>query len=284
MEQIKKAGKTKTAVTYTLMYILLVFTVFICLVPFWILLVNSTRNSIEIQSKVSFWFGSSLKYNWDVLNSKGFSVFSGLFNSLTIAVLSTVLSIFFSAMTAYGFAAFKFKGRGFLFALILVILMIPSQLGIIGFYQLMASWSLLDNYIPLILPSIATAASVFFMKQYLDANFPFELLQAARIDGCGEIRTFLRIVIPIMLPALATMGIMGFIGSWNNYMGPLMLLQSQSKFTLPLLVDMLKSDIYSTEYGSTYLGIMMTVLPLVIIYLLLSKYIIRGVALGGVKE
>ena len=265
-------------------YVLLIVMALICLVPFWILLVNSTRSSAEIQSGISFWFGSNFIYNYEILTGKGFSVWRGLFNSFFIAFCSAALSVFFSAMTAYGFSAYRFKGNKILFGVILAIIMVPSQLGIIGFYQLISAMNLLDSYVPLILPAISTATCVFFMKQYLEANFPMEIIQAARIDGSNEFMTFIRIILPIMLPAIATMGIMGVIGSWNNYMGPLMLLSSQEKFTLPLLVDMLKSDMYRTEYGSTYLGLLMSVLPLMIIYLALSKYIIGGVAIGGVKE
>lgn len=278
------AKKALRIAAHVLVYLFLIFMAFICLLPFWLLLVNSTRSSVEIQSGISFWFGTSLADNYKTLTDMGFSVWRGFFNSLFIAVLSAGLSVFFSAATAYGFTAYQFKGKRLLFGLVMIIIMVPSQLGIIGFYQMISAMKLLDSYVPLILPAIATATCVFFMKQYLEANFPFEIVQAARIDGSNEIRTFLSIVLPLMMPAVATMGIMGIIGSWNNYMGPLMILTSQEKFTLPLLVDMLKSDIYSSQYGATYFGLMMSVLPLLVIYLALSRYIIQGVALGGVKE
>lgn len=279
-----KKRKVISIILHIFVYAFLLFMAFICLAPFWLLLVNSSRSSVEIQSGMSFWFGSSLADNYETLTSMGFSVWRGFFNSLVIAFASAALSVFFSAATAYGFTGYHFKGKRALFGVVMAILMVPSQLGIIGFYQMCSKMNILDSYVPLIIPAIATASCVFFMKQYLEANFPFEIIDAARIDGSSEIRSFLCIVLPLMTPAIATMGIMGIIGSWNNYMGPLMILTSTEKFTLPVLVDMLKSDIYSSQYGATYLGLMMSVLPLLVIYLCLSKYIIRGVAIGGLKE
>ena len=162
--------------------------------------------------------------------------------------------------------------------------MIPGQVTGTGFYIFMYQLGLTNNFIPLIIPSIAAAATVFFFRQYLEANFQVSLVEAARIDGCGEFRTFNKIVLPIMVPAMATMGIMAVIGSWNNYLTPLMLLSKDDLKTLPMLVKELRGDIYKTEYGSIYLGLAMTALPLIIVYLAFSKYIIAGVALGGVKE
>lgn len=288
--QKKKTAKHKvlSVVAHVLVYIFLFFMAFICLLPFWLLLVNSTRGSIEIQSGLSFWFGSALGENYATLNelleASGVSIWGGFLNSLIVSLSSAALSVFFSAATAYGFTGYNFRGKRILFGAVMVILMVPSQLGIIGFYQMCNSMNLIDSYVPLIIPAIATASCVFFMKQYLEANFPFEIVQAARIDGSGELRTFISIVFPLMLPAVATMGIMGIIGAWNNFMGPLMILNDPAMFTLPLMVNMLKGNIYSAEYGANYLGLMMSVLPLLIIYLCLSKYIIQGVAIGGMKE
>ena len=125
---------------------------------------------------------------------------------------------------------------------------------------------------------------MFFFKQYLEANFQVSLVEAARIDGAGEFFTYNRIVLPIMVPAMATMGIMAVIASWNNYLTPLMLLSKSEMKTLPMMVKELRGDIYRTEYGSIYLGLTLTALPLVIVYFSFSKYIIAGVAVGGVKE
>ncbi|REK75133.1 carbohydrate ABC transporter permease [Paenibacillus paeoniae] len=254
------------------------------LMPFWIMIVNATRSTEQIQQSFSLIPSHYLLTNWDVLVGKGFNVITGFLNSAFIAFSSALLTIYFSAMTAYGFVTYRFKGNRFLFAVVLGIIMIPGQLGMIGFYQFMLRLNLTDSFIPLIVPAISTATAVFFFKQYLDATLQPEIIQAARMDGASELAIFHRINLPLMKPALATIAIFSVVGSWNNYLMPLILINSQEKYTLPMMVQLLKTDIYRTELGSMYLGIMLTVLPLLIVYFSLSKYIISGVALGGVKE
>ncbi len=256
----------------------------LAIVPFWIMIVNATRSSQAIQQSVSLIPGTYLKYNWDVLATKNFDVSIGFKNSAIIAFGSTILSVYFSAMTAYGFKVYDFKGNKFLYAVVMAIIMIPGQVTGTGFYMFMYQLGWINSYLPLIIPSIAAASTVFFFRQYLEANFQISLVEASRIDGAGEFFTFNRIVLPIMVPAMATMGIMAVIGSWNNYLTPLMLLTDSKMKTLPMMVQELRGDIYRTEYGSIYLGLTMTALPLIIVYLAFSKYIIAGVALGGVKE
>ena len=148
----------------------------------------------------------------------------------------------------------------------------------------MCRLDLVNSYIPLIIPAIAAPGTVFFLKQYLSSNLQISLVEASRIDGAGEFFTFNKIVMPLMMPAMATMGIMAVIGSWNNYLTPLMLLSKPTMKTLPMMVKELRGDIYRTEFGSIYVGLTLTALPLMIIYFALSKYIIAGVAVGGVKE
>ena len=268
----------------SMIYVFCSFLSILAIMPFWIMIVNATRSSQAIQQSVSVIPGTYLKYNWNVLSSKNFDVSIGFKNSAIIAFGSTILSVYFSAMTAYGFKVYQFKGSKFLYAVVLAIIMIPGQVTGTGFYMFMYQLGWIDSYLPLIIPSIASASTVFFFRQYLEANFQISLVEAARIDGCGEFRTFNRIVLPIMVPAMATMGIMAVIGAWNNYLTPLMLLTKSNMKTLPMMVQELRGDIYRTEYGSIYLGLTMTALPLLIVYFAFSKYIIAGVALGGVKE
>ncbi len=268
----------------SMIYVFCTFLSLLAIIPFWIMIVNGTRSSAQIQNSVSLIPGSNLAYNWNVLATKNFNVAIGFKNSAIIAFSSTILSVYFSAMTAYGFKVYQFKGNKFLYAVVLAIIMIPGQVVGTGFFMFMYQIGLYDNFIPLIIPSIAAAATVFFFRQYLEANFQVSLVEAARIDGCGEFKTFNKIVLPIMLPAMATMGIMAVIGSWNNYLTPLMLLSDAGKKTLPMMVKELRGDIYRTEFGSIYLGLSLTALPLIIVYFAFSKYIIAGVALGGVKE
>ena len=268
----------------SMIYVLCVFLCALSLLPFWIMMVNATRNSQQIQSSVSLIPSSFLSYNWKVLADKNFDVLLGFKNSAIIAFGSTILSVYFSALTAYGLTVYKFKGAKFLYSVILAIIMIPGQVTGTGFYMFMYRLGWTNSYLPLIIPAIAAASTVFFFKQYLEATFPLSLVEAARIDGAGEFYIYNKIIMPIMVPAMATMGIMAVIASWNNYLTPLMLLSDPKMKTLPMMVKELRGDIYRTEYGSIYLGLTMTALPLVIVYFCFSKYIIAGVAVGGVKE
>ncbi len=268
----------------SMVYVFCSFLSVLAIVPFWIMMVNATRSSQAIQQGVSIIPGNYLNYNWKVLESKNFNVAVGFMNSAIIAFGSTILGVFFSAMTAYGFKVYQFRGNKALYAVVMAIIMIPGQVTGTGFFMFMYQLHWVNNRLALIIPAIASASTVFFFRQYLEANLQISLVEAARIDGCGELRTFCRIILPIMVPAMATMGIMAVIGSWNNYLTPLMLFTDPGLKTLPMMVQELRGDIYRTEYGSIYLGLTLTALPLIIVYLAFSKYIIAGVALGGVKE
>ena len=270
----------------TLLYILCTFLSLLSIFPFLVMMVNATRSTYQIQQGVSLIPSMYLGSNWNILTGTGksFDAFLGLRNSATIAFGSTALSVYFSALTAYGLTVYEFKGRRFLFAAIVGILMIPQQISNVGFFLFMYQLGWTDNYLPLILPAIAAPSTVFFMRQYLQANFQLSIVEAARIDGARELYTYNKVVMPILAPALATMGIFSVITSWNNYLTPLMMIRSASKQTLPMMVQMLRGDVYRTEFGSIYLGLTITALPLLLVYFGLSKYIIQGVALGGVKE
>ena len=268
----------------TMIYVLCIALSALSLLPFWLMIVNATRNSQQIQSGVSLIPSTFLSINWNTLQAKHFDALLGFKNSAIIAFGSTILGVYFSSLTAYGLTVYRFKGAKLLYALILAIIMIPGQVTGTGFFMFMYQLEWTNSYLPLIIPAIASASTVFFFKQYLEANFQVSLVEAARIDGAGEFYTFNRIVMPIMIPAMATMGIMAVIGSWNNYLTPLMLLSKSEMKTLPMMVKELRGDIYRTDYGSIYLGLTLTALPLLIVYFALSKYIIAGVAVGGVKE
>jgi len=186
-------------------------------------------------------------------------------------------------MTAYGLVVYNWRFRKPFFSFIMAIMMVPAQITMIGFYQMVYRIHMTNNFLMLILPAIASPAMVFFMRQYMLPSLSLEIIQAARIDGAGEFYIFNRIAMPIMKPAIATQAIFCFVSSWNNLFTPLVLLTDQKKYTMPIMVSLLRGDIYKTEYGSVYMGLALTVLPLIVVYLLLSRYIISGVALGGVK-
>ncbi|MFU0828457.1 MAG: ABC transmembrane type-1 domain-containing protein [Lachnoclostridium sp.] len=266
-------------------YIVCIFLSILSIFPFWIMFMNATRGTYEIQqSAISLLPSTYLLSNLKVLLGKSFNPLVGFINSFIISSGSTICAVYFSSLTAYALVAYNWKLRQPFFTFILAVMMIPAQVTSIGFYQFMYRIHLTNNFLPLILPSIAAPAVVFFMRQYLLATLSIDIVNSARIDGAHEFSIFNRIIIPIMKPAIATQAIFSFVGSWNNLFMPLILLTDNDKYTMPIMVSLLRGDIYRTEFGSVYLGLSMTVLPLFIVYFLLSKYIIAGVALGGVKE
>ena len=267
----------------SLIYVGLIALTIACIIPFLMMIINATRSNEEVLSGFSLIPGNSLAENYAALSSY-VNIWSGFKNSLIIAVLVTVLSGYFSAMTAFGFAFYQFKGKNVLFVFMLVMMMIPGQLGLIGFYELSKNLGLLDSFIPLIVPAIASPFTVFFVRQYLQTVMHPSLIEAARMDGASEMRIFHTIALPMMMPAIATMSIFTFIGSWNNYIMPLVLLFSPEKYTLPVLMGFLKGSQVAENLGSLYLGIAISVVPIMIAFLFLSKYIVSSISAGAVKE
>jgi len=267
-----------------LVYLFLVAMATLSVIPIWIMLVNATRSTEQIQQGISFLPGVSLLNNWNILVGRDFQIAQGFTNSAIIALGVTVLSVYFSAMTAYGFHVYEFKGKKALFAVIITMIMVPPQLGLIGFYRFMAQLRLLDSLIPLILPAVAAPSTVFFIRQYLRSTFQKELVESARIDGATEFMTFNRIILPVISPSLATMAIFAFVGAWNNFITPYILISDKKKYTLTMLVQLLRTDIYKTEFGGIYLGIAVCIVPILIFFAFMSRYIIAGVAMGGLKE
>lgn len=267
----------------------------ICLFPIYILIINATRSSSDIiMQGVSFLPGGSLIDNINTLNDpeaangayvRSFQMWTGYANSLIIAVSSAVLTVFFSGVTAYGLTVYDFKLKGFATTFILMVMMIPTQVVSTGLLQFMVQIHLNDNYIPLIVPAIAAPQVVFFMLQYMKSSFPLDIVEAARIDGCGELRTFLQISLPILKPAFAVQAIFAFVTSWNNYYTPSMLLISSKpeQRTMPMMVTYVLNNDKVTDFGVNYLVVAISIIPVVIVYLCLSKFIVKGVALGAVK-
>lgn len=276
----------RAALTFkrSIIYALMVLFTIIAVVPIYLMLINATRSNAQINEGLSFLPGGNTMKNWHNLTSRNFKIWQGFGNSAFISVLSTVLGVYFSTLTAYGIHVFRFKGRNFLWAFILVVIMIPGTLSFIGFYQFMAKMHLTNSFIPLIVPTIASAGTVLFIKQYMESILSFELIDAGRIDGAGEFLIYNVVILPIMIPALAAQCIFAFVGSWNNFMTPFVLLSDQKKYTLPMLVQTLRGDIYRTEYGSIYLGVAVSLIPILVFYTFMSRYIISGITMGSVKE
>lgn len=278
-----KSSKLST-VGRIIVFVICILLAILSLLPFVIMIVNSTRSTYQIQQHaVSFLPSKYLLKNLSILTGKSFNPLAGFTNSLIISIGVTVLSLYFSTLTAFGLVMYDWKLKRAYFGFIMAIMMIPAQITMIGFYQMVYKIHMTNKLIMLILPAIASPSMVFFMRQYMKPLLSPSLVESARIDGSKEFNTFNVIVLPIMKPALATQAIFTFVSSWNNLFTPLVLLTKQDKYTLPIMVSLLKGDIYKTEFGAIYLGLTLTALPLIIVYLLLSRYIIAGVALGSVK-
>ncbi len=248
------------------------------------MIVNSTRSTTQIQQHAVSFIPSGFAWqNFKILTGKSFNPAVGFLNSLIVSVGVTALATYFSSMTAYALVIYEWKMRDAFFSFIMAIMMIPAQITLIGFYQMVYKVHMTNHLIVLILPAIASPSMVFFMRQYLKPALSPEIVQSARIDGAKELRIFNSIVLPLMKPAIATQAIFTFVNSWNDLFRPLVLLTNQKKYTLPIMISLLRGDIYKTEYGAVYMGLTLTAIPLIIVYLLLSRYIIAGVALGGVK-
>ena len=281
--------KIRTSIVTIIMILLAI----ISLLPIYILVVNATRTSVDISGHgISLIPGLNLFNNigtlmdWSATNKIQYDALIGYRNSGIIAFSTTILTVLFSGMTAYGLVVYDFKLKNIAYTIILAVMMIPVQVTSVGFYQFMSRLGLTDSYIPLIIPAVAAPAVVFFMRQYMKSSFPLEIVEAARIDGCGEYRTFFTIGIPMMKPAFAVQAIFAFVANWNNYYTPSMILISREKsqLTLPMMVNTIISNDKLNDFGAIYSAIMLSIIPVVIVYFIFSKFIVEGVALGGVKE
>ena len=282
MKSKTKSSRGRSILAHTVLILLS----FMCLFFFYVLIINATRSHAELQKGFSAlpgkYFFTNLK---NVANDGSFPMFRGILNSLIVLGCSAALCTYFSALTTYGLYAYDFKGKKVAFTFIMAILVMPTQVTAMGFLKLVTNMGMYDSLLPLIIPSIASPAVFYFMYSYLQSSLPISLVEAARIDGSGEFKTFNHIVLPIMKPAIAVQAIFTFVGSWNNYFGPALIIQSKNKMTVPILIATLRgADYMNFDMGKIYMMITVAIVPIIIVYLLLSKYIIAGVTLGGVKE
>lgn len=278
--------KTASRIRSIVAHVVLIILSFMCLFFFYVLIVNASHSHADLQKGFSALPG---KYFWknlmNVANDGSFPMFRGILNSIIVSGCSAVLCTYFSSLTAYGLYAYDFKARNIAFTFIMAILVMPTQVTAMGFLRLITKMGLYDSLLPLIIPSVASPAVFYFMYSYLQSSLPMSLVEAARIDGSGEFRTFNSIVLPIMKPAIAVQAIFTFVGSWNNYFVPALVIQSKSKMTVPILIATLRgADYMNFDMGKIYMMITVAIVPIIIVYLLLSKFIIAGVTLGGVKE
>lgn len=280
----ESSGVRGIVVRRFLSYLVLVLLTVFCLVWFYILFINSTRSNGDLSRGFRAYPGSYLFTNLNNLFHGTLPVLRGMLNSFVIALLSAIATTYFSTMTAFAIHAYDFKGRNVVYTFILAIMMIPTQVSALGFQRLVRMMNLENNYIPLIVPSIAAPVVFFYMKQYMDSNMPSELLEAARIDGAGEFGIFNTIVVPLMKPAIAVQAIFSFVSSWNNYFIPSLILHKDKMKTLPILIAQLRSaDWLKFDMGQVYAMIAFSIFPVILVYLFLSRYIVGGVTAGGVK-
>ena len=271
--------KKKKYFIRSIIYVFLIAVAMIAFFPLYSMLISSTHDNYNITTQVNILPGNSLFDNYERLN-ENLNIWLGFRNSFIIAISSTILGLYFPSLTAYAFSKFQFPGKKTLFTIILIAMMLPGQIGVIGFFKEMSDLKLLNSYIPLIVPSIANCFGVFFFKQYLDGSLPNEIIEAAYVDGCKELYIFHRIVLPIITPALVTQGVMVFIGNWNSYMNPLIIIRETSKMPLAVLIAAVKGA-NSADYGAQYVGILISVIPLLIIFSFASRVIMDKITVSA---
>ena len=266
--------KTASRIRSIVAHVVLIILSFMCLFFFYVLIVNASHSHAELQKGFSALPG---KYFWknlmNVANDGSFPMFRGILNSIIVSGCSAVLCTYFSSLTAYGLYAYDFKARNVAFTFIMAILVMPTQVTAMGFLRLITKMGLYDSLLPLIIPSVASPAVFYFMYSYLQSSLPMSLVEAARIDGSGEFRTFNSIVLPIMKPAIAVQAIFTFVGSWNNYFVPALVIQSKSKMTVPILIATLRgADYMNFDMGKIYMMITVAIVPIIIVYLSFQVY------------
>lgn len=278
-------GSAVLAARRTVSYVVLVILLLICIVPFYMLIINATRAHSQIMGGFSLLPGGSFFANFNnAIADSNMPVMRAMLNSAIVATFNVLFAVYFSALTAYGIHAYTFRGKKTAFTFILMIMMIPTQVSALGFVNLMRDIGFIDTFIPLTVPAMAAPIVFFFMIQYLKSALPLEIVEAARIDGSSEFMTFNRIVLPLMKPALAVQAIFTFVGSWNNFFMPALILNSQENHTLPILISRLRgADLASLDMGQVYMLIAFSIVPVIVVYMLLARFIVRGISLGAVK-
>lgn len=276
----REKGMGRTAVV--LMYTVLTLVAILAAFPFfWMLIASTHRSATLLTVPPPVTPGGALMTNYNELMA-GLPFWRGMFNSMFVAGVHTVLVLFFCSLGGYAFAKFQFPGRGKLFGMMLATMMIPGILGTIPSFMLMRSFGWLNTYLPLIVPGIANAFGIFWMRQYIEGAIPNDLMDAGRIDGAHEFRIYWNIVLPVITPALAALAIMTFMGSWNGFFWPLLILKDELKYTLPVMLASLQNQ-YGQEEGVRMLGATIAILPIMIVFLMSARKFMAGMTAGAVK-
>lgn len=278
-------GPVRLALSRTFCYVVLALLTVLCLFSFYMLIINATRQHGAIMSGFSWLPGKSFLFNANNLfQDTNIPTLRALGNSLIVAGSCAALTTYFSAMTAFGLHAYQFRFKQAAFLFILLVMMVPYQVSTLGFIELVTDMNMMDTYWPLILPKIAAPIVFFFMKQYMESVLPLEIVEAARVDGSNEFHTFNRIVLPMIKPAIAVQAIFAFVENWNNYFVPALIINSNDKKTIPILIAQLRSaDYLKFDLGKVYMMVFVAIIPVMIVYIFLSKFIIKGVTMGSLK-
>ena len=252
------------------------------LAPFWFMFVFATHSRTEIFNlPPPLLFGNDLLANVGVLTAK-LPFWRNLGWSLYVALAATALTLGFCSLAGYAFALMEFRFKGPLFTALMATMLLPSFMNMIPSFLVMDALGWIDQHRALYLPGAASAFGIFMMRQFAAAAVPRELVEAARMDGCGEFGIYWRIVLPLLKPALGTLGLVTFIGSWNNFMAPLVVMRSAENYTLPLALRSLQSPV-NTEWGALMAGSAIATLPLIVLFVVASRQLIAGLTAGAVK-
>lgn len=254
----------------------------VMLAPFWAMFVFATHSRTDIFSlPPPLFFGDDLLANLSILTQR-LPFWRNLAWSVYVALAATALTLLFCSMGGYAFAMLEFRFKRPLFALVMATMLLPNFMNMIPTFMIMDALGWIDEHRALYIPGAASAFGIFLMRQFCISAVPRELIEAARLEGCGEFGIYWRVVLPMLRPALGTLGLVTFIGSWNNFMGPLVVLRSAENYTLPLALRSLQSPV-NTEWGALMAGSAMATLPLIILFMLSSRQLIAGLTAGAVK-
>jgi multiple sugar transport system permease protein len=263
-------------------HLLVMLGALVMLAPFYFMFVFATHSRTEIFSlPPPLFFGDDFLANLAILTDK-LPFWRNLGWSLYVALCSTLLTLLFCSMGGYAFAMFEFRHKNALFALVMATMLLPSFMNMIPTFMIMDLLGWIDQPRALYIPGAASAFGIFLMRQYVAASVPRDLLEAARIDGCSEFGIYWRIVLPLLKPALGTLGLITFIASWNNFIGPLVVMRSPEMYTLPLALRSLQSPV-NTEWGALMAASAIATLPLLLLFMVSSRQLISGLTAGAVK-
>ncbi|PWW06520.1 carbohydrate ABC transporter membrane protein 2 (CUT1 family) [Paenibacillus cellulosilyticus] len=279
------ASQTKNNLIARIVMICFFIVLFvIIMIPFYAVALSSFKPG---ESLIRYGLNLSLDFkimsfdNFTYLFTGQHDYFTWFWNSMTLTIIQVVLTLFVSAFVAYGFAAYDFKGKNFLFICVLLIMMVPFEILLVPLYSLINDLHMVNSYSAIILPGIANAGTIFFFRQYL-RSIPKEIIQSGRVDGANEYAIYFRLIMPIMKPSFAAMAILNGMNSWNNLLWPFMVLGDQSKFTLPIGLKTLLTP-YGNNYDLLIVGSFFSIIPIFILFIAFQKYFIDGMTAGAVK-